>query len=440
MKSFLFKSCLTFLIFILVSLRIAYSEESAQTTDPYAPVAVYQSEESLFKKVTNNFLAYPFEIIRWPVDQSLTYTERYHLERKGLYLFERMVDKGFTPYVDPSQLGGGFNLDYIRLFNQRSEFAVPIAKSWFELHPDVNFKVGTQLGAERIANTGFRGTGNFQYESRPQEHFYGIGPNTSAGDGTSYKIESTVLGTRVGYSVNPQLACDFNFSYQNINITNGKAKGRGGIDSTFPAGSIPGLDGDELLNWDLEFLRDTRNRVDNSTKGELGKISMGYYEGLYHSNARYFKTKVELQHFFRLGSDRRVLMLRLYGENNNELPGHGVPFHQMARLGGFGGRVHSTSETLRGYDYNRFFDRNSALGNLEYRFTVWEHGDFKLATVFFFDEGSVFKKLSKFRLSDFRESYGVGQRFSLADTVYFSVEVAHGNEGTKFYVESTTPF
>ena len=98
------------------------------------------------------------------------------------------------------------------------------------------------------------------------------------------------------------------------------------------------------------------------------------------------------------------------------------------------------SETLRAYDPNRFTDRSLLLLNLEYRYNIWEYKDWKTDAVIFMDEGQVFRNFGDFKLRDFRESYGVGLRTSIAGIVLLSLEAAHGDEGTHFYAKSTTPF
>ena len=111
----------------------------------------------------------------------------------------------------------------------------------------------------------------------------------------------------------------------------------------------------------------------------------------------------------------------------------------MAKLGGYG-VFPRLSHTLRGYDNNRFFGESAALFNAEYRYRIWEYRDWKTDAVLFWDEGQVFRDLSNFQLKDFRESYGLGFRISLLEHAVICVEVAHGSEGTNFYLKSGAPF
>ena len=416
----------------------SFSEESGY--DRYGATPAVQN--STAKKIASNFLTYPLEIPRWLINQGLFVTEKYRLDKKLRWVYEKILEQGVTPSLNllsPTNLGGGLNVDFIKLTRQKSDLPDWTARSWFNWNQNVIFETGSEVGIERIGDTGFRSFALFQYENRPEEHFYGIGRYTSAGNGTSYKMEATAVEGRIGYSINPKFAADLIFNYKNINITDGKDGGRGIIDTTFAPGSIPGLAGDQLLTYKLQMDHDTRNRDESSTRGGRERIALSYVEGVNDSDAGYFKYEAELSRYFRLWSDRRVFVFHFYGEENSNVSNHGVPFHQMAKLGGYG-EYPRLSRPLRGYDFNRFLDNGAALFNLEYRYTVWEHKDLKLDTVGFLDFGQVFSGFRDFKFSGFKESYGIGTRASVAGNVVFAIEIAHGNEGTDVYVKSSSPF
>lgn len=410
--------------------------------DRYAPVGDYPALPSAKKNIASHFLVYPFEILRWPVDQGLVYIEKHHIDKKVKWVYDFIEDQGITPranVVSVGSFGAGMDVDFIRVLRQKERLPDGMFKSWIQWTKDVHFEVGTEVGIERIGNTGFLASTFFQYEDRPEEHFYGIGPDTSAGDGTAYQMEMTTIEPKIGYRFNPTHNTELKLGYRNINITEGEHEGRGIPDKIFFPQTIPGIEGDDILTAGWEYSRDSRNRQEDSTTGGHQRLGVSFNEGVNGSEARYFKYQAEASQFFRLGSDRRVLALHFYGEHNDEMNRHHVPFHQMAKLGGFGSYPR-LSHTLRGFDFNRFFDESAALFNLEYRYTIWEYRDFKLDTILFWDEGQVFGEFSEFQLKDFRESYGGGFRLGVAHHIIFAVEIAHGDEGTHFYVKSSAPF
>ncbi|MCM8775172.1 MAG: outer membrane protein assembly factor [Candidatus Omnitrophica bacterium] len=436
----LLKVAIGSIIFCLGAGVVAWAQDL--TYDRYAALLEENPESSTAKKIASHFLVYPFELVKWPVDQTLLYIEKHYLEKKVEWIYDKIQEQGIKPsgtIVSLGGLGGGLEVDFVRLTRLREHYPDLTTRGWYQWTNDVNMEVGSELGLQRIGETGFRTIGNFKYSNRPEEHFYGIGPDTSAGEGTSYRMESTDLETLFGYNWGPSLSADAKFGYHNVNITNGEDGGRGIIDTVFRPQTISGLAGDELIDLKLELQRDTRNRSENSTKGGLAKFVWSYYEGVDNSKARYFKYEAEMSRFLRLGADRRVLAFRLYGEHNDEIGDRYVPFHQMAKLGGYGAYPR-LSRTLRGFDFNRFFDESSALMNLEYRYTIWEYRDFKLDSIVFWDEGQVFGEFSDFQFKDFRESYGLGFRVSLANVVLLTAVVAHGDEGTNLYVKTGAPF
>jgi len=411
--------------------------------DPYAPEVRPLPKRSSCCDVVSKLLVYPFELIRWPVDKTLVLVEKEHLDKKAIWIYDQIKNQGITPQLNlfaSSQAGAGAEVDMIRVLRRKEQFPDGIMKSWIRYAKDVQFHVGSEIGLERIADTGYRVTGFVQYENRPEEHFYGIGPDSSAGNGTSFRMETTHLRTTAGYDWTPFASANFEFGYRNINISEGEDGGRGQIDRTFFPQTIPGLGGDELVSVAMEIRHDSRNHKENSTEGGLRRFSLGFHEGVSGSEARYFKYVAEGSRYFRLGSDRRVFAVRLYGEHNDEVgKDRIVPFHQFAKLGGFGTKPR-LSLALRGFDFNRFFDESALLLNAEYRYTIWEYRDFKVDAVFFWDEGQVFGEFSEFQMGDFRESYGMGFRVSAVNNILLALEFAHGDEGTNVYVKSRTPF
>lgn len=429
-----------FLLFFLIAVPLVAADLSY---DRYAPVYERNEGASVTRRSLLHFLAYPFEVIRWPVDRMLYFTEEYSLDKKTQWAYETIQNHGYSlsaNIVGLENYGAGVDVDVLRVLNLKETLPDAKLKTWVDFVDDVRFAVGSEVGVERIAGTGFRTSTYFQYENRPNEHFFGIGNQSSPGDGSVFSKETTTFEGKLGYSPYPTFSLDGLIGYRNINISSGRDGGRGqrGLHPTFTS-AVPGFFGDSIFNLGLELVHDTRNQKENSTKGGRRGIGFSYNEGLNSSRARYFSFETDIKQYFRLGSDRRVLALRFHGEHNDEIGDGHVPFHQMAILGGYGVNKHM-SETLRAFEYNRFFDESAVLFNVEYRYTIWEYREFKVDTVVFLDEGQVFKEFSDFQMKDFRESYGMGFRLSLANIVLLSIEGAHGDEDTKFYFKSYAPF
>src|SRR3989338_5430785 len=100
------------------------------------------------------------------------------------------------------------------------------------------------------------------------EHFYGIGPDTSRGEGHVYGTEMTKLEPILRYKWASSYHWDTAFTYRNININGGKDGGRGqvGDGPIFSRDRVSGLDGDSLISISSQLMRDTRNQKENSTQ------------------------------------------------------------------------------------------------------------------------------------------------------------------------------
>lgn len=414
-----------------------------KTQDLYAPVYTEPLTAKPLKGPVSRMIEFPFELVRWPVDKGLIFTERHRLDKKTTWIYTRMVEEGVKPLLGGSETtlipyyGAEFNL--LALARQKENFPDLVAKTTVLHGPTAFFQVHSELGAQQIGGSGFHTGGFFKYDRREKEPFYGIGPTTSRGDGTSYRMTTVLLGVGAGYEFTPATDVSGAFAYKDVDILNRAHDGKGDIRTIFSGKDIPGLNGEPLLSYELTLNHDARDSKDLATKGSYQKLSFKFTDGTGSSKARYFTYLLDASKYFRLGSPRRVFVTRFFAEYNQAIDHGNVPFFEMAKLGS-SGTFPSRSQTERAFVYNRFYGEGSVLLNLEYRYTVMEYKDFKLKAAFFSDTGEVFKRVSKFRLKDLRESYGCGLYLSYAKNTILALSVAHGNEGTQFYIDNKVAF
>ena len=411
--------------------------------DRYAPVYTKPpAAPSTFRKVSTGFLTYPLEPLRALANETLLTVEKYHLKDKAMWVYDTLGDNGITPKtgtVAPLQGIMGADVDFIKMARLKTEMPDVVLHGHVFNVRDLLFKTGGHIGLERIGGSGLYVHTHLSYEYRPQDYYYGIGPHTSRGDGGVYSYEETAVGPEIGYQLSDDLKAQYSIKYRNINIGEGHRSGRLQARDFGPAGSLIGGCGDKLLSQEFALAHDSRNHQQHSDRGGLSRISLGYHEGLEDSRARYLRYQAQLSRYLSLWSPRRVLVARAFAEHNSELGSGEMPFHQMAKLGGYGDTYYQ-SQTLRAFGPNRFFDHSSVLFNLEYRYNIWQYRDFRTDAVAFFETGQVFSRPGQFQFDDFRESYGGGMRFSVAYVPVMSIEAAHGDEGTNFYVKSEMPF
>ncbi len=439
-------------LFSLVMLGTGTLLAQEAAYDPYASVwregplkkKPFPLKET-FTAWATHFLVYPFELVRWPIGETLAFIQKYHVQDKVDWIYNQIKNYGIYPrtkgLTNFNGLGGGLYLDFVKLAGLQEELPDLTVKGgafWTAEHiQDYEAKILQ----EKILGTGLKAGTFLRYEKRGEEHFYGIGPDTSLGDGTVYEIERTTLAGILGYDFTDTTRLEGRFAYQNVNIGNGRDGGRGAIDQIFVftgRQQVPGLDGDEILKWILEFEHDNRDVKDAPTRGGYQRLHFSFNKGL-ESSTGYFKYRGEAAQFFKLFSDRRIFGLRGVVEHNDEVEGRTVPFFDMARLGG-NGIYPRIGDVNRGFERDRFYDESLLLLNMEYRWAIWEYRDWRMDSVLLWDEGQTFGEWSDFQFKDFAGSYGLGFRVTYGEKAVLNIEVAKSKEGTEFYVNTKAPF
>ena len=379
------------------------------------------------------------------MDETLLFLEDHQIYKKADWIYHQMKNRGFTPrlrsFAGGDSLGVGFKIEFMKLADVQDRFPNLSAEGDALWTLDHITEYQAQVMQKEIGGLGLRAGGNFKYENRGEEHFYGLGPDTSLGDGTSYRMERTTLEAILGYEFSDTWDAAGKFAYQNVNITNGEDGGRGIIDEIFVKTGrqrIQGLGGDEILSWGLDLQHDNRDNKEWPTKGGFERFHVSFNKGI-ESTSGFFKYRGEASHFFKLLSDRRVLGLRGIVEHNDEVGEREVPFFASARLGGYGVSPRY-GDTHRGFRRDRFYDESLLLFNLEYRWTVWEYRDRRLDSVVFWDVGQVFGEWSNLQFEDFRSSYGFGLRAGFKQKVFLTIEAGFSSEGAEVYVKTKTPF
>lgn len=424
----------SFLLFTALLVSKAFADDAK-----YAATYVKPLRSQSLKDPLSRILAAPFELIRWPTSKSLYITEKEYLHKKTEWVYDYLKTHGIHPSFGTASGYGffaGLKLDLPKLTGVRTKYPDLIFDTWIHYGNEINFQVGTEIGAERIADTPFFSTLFFQYEDRWEERFFGVGPDTSRGDGTTYGLETTTLAWNAGYEFSPSTKAAGHVIYRNNNVSEGESDDFGQI-NRFP--NLAGTQGDDILSLVSDLTHDTRDYADAPTKGGFQKVVFGYNEGVKSSKARYFTYSAEAGHYFKLGSTRRILALHAQLEHRDEINGGYVPFYDMSKLGGYGAPP-EVSRALRGYGANRFYDESLMLFNIEYRYAIWEYREIQLDAVPFFDLGQVFGEFSDMQFKDFRESYGVDFRLYVARSNFLNLSFAHGDEGTQIVFRSKKAF
>jgi hypothetical protein len=288
----------------------------------------------------------------------------------------------------------------------------------------------------------------FEYNDRPREpgrlttevfvqarrslfyRFFGLGPDSSPDDESSYVRTHTLATVRVHHNLPHRFAVGLIGQARRDWLDRSRAFSE--LPSTqdrFP--DAPGLAGGAFVAGGLNLRLDTRERFEYSEEGVGSELSARYVEGL-----RGF------DRFVALLSDTRVLLpttsrsqtaVRLLA--TYALGGERLPFYYQSSLGG--------ELRLRGFTEDRFIDRGSWEIDLEQRIRLlsthlfgvradWRVDPFVVAGQVFGDHGGPLDRV--------RAAVGVGFRALVPPNVLARVDLAWGGEGIKAYVLLGYPF
>lgn len=244
--------------------------------------------------------------------------------------------------------------------------------------------------------------------------YFGLGPDTVAGDRTSFRLRETVLGTRGWFHPLPAVRLGGSISAYMPDLGRGDRSSVPSIESIFTDVTAPGLSAEPTFGRyrgfvefrhpvldDTDSLEDTRYRGAYQVAFEAVR---DYQSGRY--NLHRWETEVQQ----RIPGIRPGQRLTLHGFFAATNPGANVPFYLMYALGGSGGLKtfrpemlgsDDTRATLRGFNNFRFRDRNLVLMQAEYRIPVHRY----VHTTVFFDAGQVAPSTSQL-FSDLRSNTG----------------------------------
>jgi hypothetical protein len=271
-----------------------------------------------------------------------------------------------------------------------------------------------------------------EYARVPDDPFYGVGNGDDDSDGV---FADNDFGIKTRYAerlVRARAAADLRLagrlylrgagSIADIDL--GRSEKGPPIDLVYPT-SVVGIGGFRHVYAEGELRWDTRRRGswwEPLSVRSTGWLLAGFGGRVFgiENSGDYWRYGVDLQRFVRIGKGPRVLSGRLYGEavtgSHDE-----VPFTELPRLGG--------KTLLRGYPRDRFRDRVSAMGSVEYS---WSLSQIVSASTFV-DVGRVFRSVDDLELDALRLGYGFGLELHTDHAFIGRASVASSIDGGVFF-------
>lgn len=279
-------------------------------------------------------------------------------------------------------------------------------------------RTGGGVTLARIAGAPVDARVRAEYYRYPQEDFFGLGPDSSQEDRTSYLqqgVERTadviwrpIQGVEVGGGV----------SGMRLEIGSGTDSRYPAIGSVVDTTTLPGfVDEATYLRKDASVAFDWRDNPLHPHAGGRYAVQYSHYTDQDQSQFGFNRIAIDLHQYVPLPNRYRTLALRAGAVLTDPHAGQEVPFYFQPSLGG--------SQTLRGFREFRFRDSNALMFTAEYR---WEAA-WLLDGALFVDAGQVAADRRDFNFRDLDVSYGVGFRIHSNRAFVARLDLAKSREG-----------
>ncbi len=354
--------------------------------------------------------------------EALTPAKPSGLEKKLLWLEnDRVIAKILAPYegfyvkIGGLTKGGGLGAGpgYRNWFlDDRAVFNTSIVTSVRNYWMGTAEVIFPKLVDERLV---VGGHGYYRYW--PRERFYGIGPDSSRDDRTSFLREGYEFRGDASYAFVPAVKVGGSTAFRHETLGEGHASGFPSIEEVFTPAEAPGLDQQPDYLWSGAFVDvDYRDQPKNTRSGGHFRLSYDLWHDLDDLGFSYRDLRFEALHAFPIFDKKRVFIARVIGESTDSPGGNLVPFYAQPTLGG--------STTLRGFDEFRFRDRNALLINAEYRWEAFSGLDMAI----FGDWGDVGPTWDDIEIKELKSDYGLGFRFNTFRSVFLRIDLARSHQ------------
>ena len=314
--------------------------------------------------------------------------------------------------------GGGFSLgpeyyrpDLVRGAVSFRAAAVGSTKLWYMVETELQFP---NL-AQRYLDLGFRAR---RLDANSVD-YYGPGSSSLKSDRTDFRREENALEANLGFRpLRRHLTVGYAASYLWLNVGPGQSPLYNSSEKQFTPDMAPGIDRQTHYLRSGPFLEfDTRDKPIDPHGGTHLLAKLSQLNDRKYGQYSFRQLEGSIEQYLPFFNKKRVIALRARSVLSYPDAGNEVPFYTQPTLGG-------TSD-LRGYRRFRFYDNNTFLVNVEYRWELFTLMDGAL----FADAGKVFHRDGDFSLDDLESDVGFGFRFKTRRAVIFRLDTAFSHEG-----------
>jgi len=257
----------------------------------------------------------------------------------------------------------------------------------------------------------------------PQEDFFGIGPDSSREDQTSYAIRTNLFGTRAGVRPFQFVLAGGGLEFLNPQLGRGEDEHVPSIEQRFTPLEAPGLGASVDYVRSSAFLEVDYREPKNARRGGWYRLDFSHWDDRSTGRFTVNRFDADLRQFVGFLAGRRVVAARLFVSTSDTEPGATMPFYLMPTLGG--------NDTLRGFRQYRFRGPHAILTQAEYRWEIWSGLDGAL----FYDAGKVAERRGDLNFDQLETDYGFGFRFNTDEAIIFRVDAGFGSrDGKHLYI------
>ena len=270
--------------------------------------------------------------------------------------------------------------------------------------------------------------GTLRFRHLPQEDYFGLGPDSSLENHTTYRQDDAVAELVAGYAFVPWLQVSARGGYQTYDIGPGQDSRLPSTQQIFNPATAPGvLAQPDFTHLTGQLIIDRRDEPGNPQRGAVIAVAASRYDDMQGDRFRFNRFALDARGFVPLGNPQRLIALRVRGFFDDPVSGR-VPFYLSESLGG--------SPTLRGFDSFRFRGEKVVLGQAEYRWLAAP----PIELAVFYDIGTVSESGADLDFDDLKSNWGFGLRIKNFRTTLVRFDYARSFETSVFMFRLSSGF
>lgn len=399
------------LLLMASPLRAEEGAEGVQGAEPPRKTGKEVDVERTLILLPSKLIRAPLAVLKGGLRHTLNFVEEERLADKLDYYLRWLEEEGVYPKVFDLGDGSGVGAALEVRRSPGGPLCLGLAAGvTHKLYQGYQAQAALPLMGGRAELTTRAG-----YLYRPEEEFFGLGPDTTEATQSNYLLEDGYLEAmaRAGGAGGPggprRLQVGAAVRFDAYKASPGKDGGQPSVEEVFTRAEVPGLLGSvDLLSAGVAVVHDSRDWLELPTRGGRRRLAAALFRDTSGTHFNFWRASLELEQLLPFSTARHAFLVRAYGEMNEPLSDSDeVPFFLLAKLGG--------SRWLRGFHELRFYDQHALTWSLEYRYRIWGRADAFL----YVDQGEVFGRDQGFRAGDIATSGGGGimlRAFGLAHT------------------------